>query len=165
MGENNNKDWCFCVTGNIVKTRIDQNGTLRYGTAAFTGGTKVYIQGRYWAEYYRNKGEISVIGLSRGKRYECLEVPVEAIENVRFQRVFHPKVVSMMEYFEFESCWWHRTANDRREAKAFAEAWNKGMLKSVPDRESEKKDTVSESEPEKKQTIFDFFSSLFTKRE
>ena len=71
----------------------------------------------------------------------------------------------MMEYFEFESCWWHRTANDRREAKAFAEAWNKGMLKSVPDRESEKKDTVSESEPEKKQTIFDFFSSLFTKRE
>ncbi len=157
----NNKKWCFCVAGNIVKTRIDENGTLRYGTSAFTGGTKVYLQGRFWSDYYKNKGEISVIGLSRGKRYEWLKVPVTAIENVRFQRVFNPKVVDMMEYYEFESAWWHRTANDRREAKAFAEAWNNGTLIGNPVENIEKKDAVPEPEPEKRSSIHNFFKRLF----
>ena len=32
--------WRYAVTGNIKKTRIDENGILRYGTAAFKGNTK-----------------------------------------------------------------------------------------------------------------------------
>ena len=126
MDDDNNKKWNFCVTGNIVKTRIDEQGILRHGTSGFSGGTKVYLQGKYWGEYWRERGLISVIGLSRGKRYECLEVPVDAIENVRFQRVFDPRVVDMMDDFEYAGAWWHRTANDKREAKAFVEEWNSG---------------------------------------
>ncbi len=82
MDENTNKNWNFCVAGNIVKTRIDESGILRHGTAGFSGGTKVYLQGKYWGEYWKKQGIISVIGLSRGKRYECLEVQgdEEAIE-------------------------------------------------------------------------------------
>lgn len=124
MDDKSNKNWNFCVAGNIVKTRIDEFGILRHGTSGFSGGTKVYLQGKYWDEYWKKRGIIPAIGLSRGKRYECLEVPVDAIENVRFQTVFNPKVVSMMDNFEFYDTWWHRTANDKKEAKAFAEAWN-----------------------------------------
>lgn len=116
--------WNFCVVGNIVKTRTDEMGIPRHGTSAFSGGTKVYIQGKFWNDYYKERGLVSVIGLSRGKKYESHEVPVDAIENVRFQRVFDPKVVSMMDHYEYSQAWWHRTADDRREAKAFAEEWN-----------------------------------------
>ncbi len=124
MADNTNKNWNFCVAGNIVKMRIDEFGVLRHGTAGFSGGTKVYLQGKYWEEYWKKRGVIMAIGLSRGKRYECLEVPVNAIENVRFQTVFDPQVVSMMDNPECYYDWWHRTANDKREAKAFIEEWN-----------------------------------------
>ncbi|WP_026660605.1 hypothetical protein [Butyrivibrio sp. AC2005] len=121
----NENAWNFCVAGNIVKMRTDENGVLRHGTSGFSGGTKVYLQGKFWNEYHRNQGLIAVIGLSRGKRYECLLVPVDAIENVRFQRVFNPRVIDMMDDWEYASAWWHRTADDKREAKTFAEEWNK----------------------------------------
>ena len=39
------QNWTYCVVGNIKKTHFDEDGMLRYGTAAFTGGTKVYISG------------------------------------------------------------------------------------------------------------------------
>ena len=42
--------WRYAVAGNIKKTRIDENGILRYGTSAFQGNTKVYISGRLWDE-------------------------------------------------------------------------------------------------------------------
>ena len=119
-----NRKWNFCVSGNIVKTRVDENGVLRYGTSGFSGGTKVYLQGKFWRESQKEQGFICAIGLSRGKRYECLNVPVNAIENVRFQRCFNLKVIDMMDDFEYSSAWWHRTANDKREAKAFVQAWN-----------------------------------------
>ena len=34
------KPWRYAVAGNIKKQRIDENGDLRYGTAAFKGNTK-----------------------------------------------------------------------------------------------------------------------------
>ncbi|MBP3447773.1 MAG: hypothetical protein J6K51_01990 [Clostridia bacterium] len=58
--------WKYCVVANIVKTRIDENGILRYGTPAFTGGSKVYLCGKIWN---RNRNGISALGLNRGKRY------------------------------------------------------------------------------------------------
>ena len=33
------KLWRYAVAGNIKKTRIDENGVLRYGTSAFKGNT------------------------------------------------------------------------------------------------------------------------------
>ena len=60
-----NREWRYCVVGNIVETRIDENGFLRYGTSAFTGGTKVYLCGKYWDEAYKT---ITVIGLNRFRK-------------------------------------------------------------------------------------------------
>ncbi len=40
------QNWTYCVVGNIKKTHFDEDGVLRYGTAAFSGGAKVYLSGR-----------------------------------------------------------------------------------------------------------------------
>ena len=37
--------WRYALAANIKKTRIDDNGVLRYGAAAFKGNTKVYLCG------------------------------------------------------------------------------------------------------------------------
>lgn len=42
--------WRYAVAGNIKKTRIDENGVLRYGTSAFKGKAKVYLSGWLWDE-------------------------------------------------------------------------------------------------------------------
>ena len=114
------KQWRFCVAGNIVKSHLDEEGVLRYGTKAFTGGTKVYLDGKGWKEL---PSTISVIGQNRFGRYVLEWVPMELIENVRCQRVFKRTVLNIMDYLErMENwSWWQRTAADRREAEAFAE--------------------------------------------
>ena len=84
------KEWKYCVVGNIVHERIDKDVILRYGTAQFTGGTKVYLCGKYWND---KCDEIRVIGLNRRNKYEASDVPVSAIENVRCARVYKPKVL------------------------------------------------------------------------
>ena len=40
------KPWKYCVVGNIVRERIDENGVFRRGTVAFKGGARVYIEGK-----------------------------------------------------------------------------------------------------------------------
>ncbi len=126
----NRPAWNLCAAGNIVKTRIDENGEIRHGTKAFVGGARVYLQGKYWKKYDK---EIRVIGLTRNHRYEAEDVPVECIENVRLQAVYKPAVVEMMDYFEYESLWWHRTGEDKRDIKRFIELWN-SMQKSREER-------------------------------
>lgn len=113
--------WRYAVAGNIKKTRIDENGVLRYGTAAFKGNTKVYLSGRLWDERLpdENKTEISVLGLSRGGRYYVDSVPIKLIENLRITRVYTPKVLDMMSNFEFCECWWGKTQEERDDASAF----------------------------------------------
>ena len=113
--------WKFCAVGNIVKTHVDAEGILRYGSAAYTGGTKVYLRGKYWSEA---DATIPVIGLNRDKRFQVNDVPVELIENVRFGRTFKPSVLDIMDDWEFFDCWWHTTAEDRRQALAFVTRWN-----------------------------------------
>ena len=44
--ETKSNNWRFGVVGNIVKQHLDNEGIIRYGTKAFTGGTKVYIDGK-----------------------------------------------------------------------------------------------------------------------
>lgn len=115
------KIWRYAVTGNIKKTRIDENGILRYGTAAFRGNTKVYLAGRLWDERLpdENKTEICVLGLSRGKRYYVECVPISVIENFRITRVYKPKVLDMMSNFEYCESWWGNTQEERNDALAF----------------------------------------------
>lgn len=117
-----NSNWRFCVVGNIVKEHIDENGTVFYGTKAFSGGTKVYLDDR---SYLLEKGLVSVIGFNRFKRYAIEIVPVELIENVRAQRIYKPTVLKIMDSLEsFEGWPWRkRTADDKRAVKAFVEKW------------------------------------------
>lgn len=114
------KQWRFCVAGNIVRTHLDEEGVLRYGTKAFAGGTKVYLEGKRWDE---TQSTIFVIGQNRFGRYVLEQVPVALIENMRCQRVFKRTVLAIMDYLEWMEnwSWWCRTAADRREAKAFVE--------------------------------------------
>ena len=115
------KLWRYAVAGNIKKTRIDENGILRYGTSAFKGNTKVYLCGRLWDERLpdENKTHISVVGLSRGGRYYVDYVPIELIENLRLTRVYQPQVLEIMSNFEFSHCWWGNTQEERDDASAF----------------------------------------------
>lgn len=91
-------EWAYCVVGNITKTHLAPDGTVLYGSAAYTGGTKVYLCGKYWNPKY---GTISVIGLNRYKRYRVNDVPPELIENVRWQRTYKPSVLHLMNHWEF----------------------------------------------------------------
>ena len=116
-----NKEWKYCVVGNIVKTHTSKDGILRYGTPAYTGGTKVYLCGKYWDW---TSDSISVIGLNRFKEFQFNDVPVKLIENVRCQRVYKPSVLALMNNFEFWDCWWHNTAADRKATKEFVARWN-----------------------------------------
>ena len=114
--------WKYAVVGNIVKTHIDENGILRYGTSQYCGGTKVYLCGRLWDF---NKKTIEVAGLSRGKHYQVHAIDKNLIENVRFSRTYKPAVLDIMDDFECSDLWWHDSKEDRQLAIDFVEKWNK----------------------------------------
>ena len=121
--EKNSNNWRFGVVGNIVRQHLDDEGIIRYGTKAFCGGTKVYIDGKHW----NNDNEtVEVIGLNRFRRYAIESVPVELIENVRCQRIYKPTVLDIMA--SVENCdgwfWWGKTAEDRSETETFVKEWN-----------------------------------------
>lgn len=116
-------EWLYCVVGNITKTHLAPNGTVLYGSAAYTGGTKVYLCGKYWNP---KCGTIAVIGLNRYKQYRVNDVPPELIENVRWQRAYKPSVLHLMNNWEFWDCWWRDTKEDKVAVKAFVEKWNTG---------------------------------------
>ena len=117
--------WRYAVAGNIKKTHIDENGVLRYGTSAFKGNAKVYLSGKLLSETLPNgdRKEISVLGLSRGRRYYVDSVPIDLIENVRLTRVYKPKLLQMMSYCEYADCWWGNTREERDDAVAFVKRW------------------------------------------
>ena len=112
------KNWRFCVSGNITKSHTVQEGILRYGTKAFTGGTKVYLNGK---NFGNDRENIEVIGRNRFGRFVVDFIPIEYIENIRSQRVYKPVVLEMIFYLEAVEGdqWWGRTANDRKESELF----------------------------------------------
>ena len=120
--ETKSNNWRFGVVGNIVKQHLDSEGIVRYGTKAFTGGTKVYIDGKGWSP---DRDTVSVIGLNRFGRYAIESVSVTLIENVRTQRIYKPTVLEIMDDEEVMEgwTWWKRTSADRKEAKAFVDLW------------------------------------------
>lgn len=117
------KDWSFGVVGNIVKTHLSEDGSLRYGTPAFRGGARVYLDGKNWKD---SADWISVIGFSRGNHYQIAEVPISLIENVRCCRILAPAVLEIIHHVEVLDgwTWWGRTAADKRETEAFVSKWN-----------------------------------------
>ena len=117
------KNWRFCAVGNIVAQHVDADGKILYGTRAFSGGTKVYIND---FTYGLNPGRITVIGQNRHGRIATESVPNDLIENVREQRIFCPRVLKVMDYLEIMDGWtWRRrTAKDKREVQAFVNRWN-----------------------------------------
>lgn len=113
-------NWKFCAVGNIVRTRVDENGKEWHGTAAYRPGAKVYLAGRFWDSECET---IDVIGLTRKNKYQVNNVPVGVIENVRASRVYTPQVLSIMEDFEFYDCWWNNDFSHKKEVKAFIKRW------------------------------------------
>ena len=113
--------WKYCVVGNIVKTHVDQNGVLRYGTVAYSGGTKVYLCGKYWDKSYDT---ISVLGRNRFNRYEVTDVSPALIENVRCKRTFRPLILDFMNHWEFYTIWWDNTEEDKKATEEFVRRWN-----------------------------------------
>ena len=70
--------------------------------------------------------EFGVIGLNRFGKYVTERVPIHLIENIRWQAVFKPTVIEIMDYLERADGWpwWGRTASEKREVKALVEALN-----------------------------------------
>lgn len=116
------KEWRFAVVGNIVKSHKGDDGKVYYGTKEFTGGTKVYLDGKYFPA---DGAKISVIGLNRHRKYSIETIPTALIENVRFKVIFNMTVMEIMDHVEAIDGWkwWGRTANDKREAKEFVKNW------------------------------------------
>ena len=107
----------YCVTGNISKEpHTDDSGVVRYGTADFTGGRKIYISRRLW------KDEVVVLGLNRFRRYVTATVPLALIENIKATRSFKPEVIAYMtNSHEFPDMWWLYKEEDRIGSVEYAE--------------------------------------------
>ena len=114
----NDITWRFCISGNIVNNHIDQDGLLRYGTKAFTGGTKVYLNGK---SLEKGNKTIEVIGRNRFGRFVADFIPIDYIENIRIQRVYKPVVLKIISYLEAVEGdqWWGYTPADRKESEQF----------------------------------------------
>ena len=109
----------YCVVGNIVKEHTDENGIVRYGTAAFPGGRKVYISRRFWWD------SVVVLGMNRFKKYVLESVPLELVENVRFTRTFQPYLIELMtNNLEWNDLWWGYKKEDEIGARDYAEMIN-----------------------------------------
>ena len=118
-----NINWRFGVVGNIVSEHTDENGNTYYGTKAFTPGTKVYINGKYW-DYSRT--DISVIGRNRFGRIVCETIPINLIYNIRTQRIYKPQILEIMHslcVMEGRE-WWDKTAEDRKGTELFVKTMN-----------------------------------------
>ena len=115
------QEWRYGVAGNITETHLDDQGILRYGSKAFSGGAKVYLCGKNWT---KEQSVIGVIGLNRHKRVVFEDVPTELIENVRCTRVYKPSALRLMNDWEFADSWWDDSAVAKEDTKRFVELWN-----------------------------------------
>ena len=124
---NTNNGWRFCAVGNIKTQHTDENGKILYGSKAFSGGTKVYIDDR---TYHLSDESVGVIGLNRFGRYTVESVPLNLIENIRLQRIYKPTVLKIMNHLEIIDGWvWRgRTVADRKEITAFVKMCNEIQL-------------------------------------
>ena len=123
---NEKKAWRYCVVGNIVQARVDADGILRHGTAAFRGGAKVFLCGN---GFDFSSIIISALGLTRGKRLQVIDTPMAHIENLRVQKTYRTGVLDIMNNHEFCDLWWRNTEEDKKDAEAFIEKWNSEVVR------------------------------------
>lgn len=134
-------NWKYCVAGNIKKIHFDENNTIRYGTSAFTGGTKVYLCGKTWD---KTSSTITVIGLNRGgKKFQIHDISPDMIENVRCCTVHIPAVIDVMNNYEFGHLWWDNTYDDKVSAEDFAEQWQEIISSDI---KNNKEDNIAVNE-------------------
>ena len=121
MGERDN--WRFGVVANICEIHVDEHGEIRYGSKAFSPGTKVYLAGKSWSSEHT---EIYVIGRNRHGRIVLEMIPVEFIENVRTKKIFKPHVLKIIHYLEIADgwIWWGNTDDDRIDTQEFVAKWH-----------------------------------------
>lgn len=119
-----NSNWRFCAVGNIKPQHTDANGTVRYGTKAFSGGSKIYICD---TTLDLHSECITVLGRNRFSRYVIEGVPIDLLENIRIQSILKPTVLEIMDYLNAADGWtWRgRTSQDKKEINAFIERVNK----------------------------------------
>lgn len=132
MDKEKERPFKYCVVGNIVKERIDEDGSVKHGTIEFSGGTKVFLCGKL---KYEDPELIDVIGLGRLKirgyrRYRVATIKKKYIENVRSSRTYVPAVLKFMndtEFYYFDKFWWHDSLQDKKETEEFVEQWNENL--------------------------------------
>lgn len=118
MDENNN--WRYCVAGDIVRTRIDEDRVFRYGTLELFGNAKVYLS----RNYFEDPGdEVSIIGQNISNQYQVVKVAADCIENIRCSQTYKPPVLNIMGDSEYSGCWWDNTPEDKQSAEEFVRLW------------------------------------------
>ena len=104
------QEFKYCLVGNIVQEReYGENHEIVKGTKAFRPGTKVYVSPMFCGDGGENR---YVIGLSRHKKYIKIVTEIKFIENFRFQKVYKPVVLKLMN--EIEYYWWKNTEEDKK---------------------------------------------------
>lgn len=113
----------YCVIGNIVKERLDGEGNIKYGTASFPGGRKIYI-----TRQFCERG-VLVYGLNRYKsKYVREWVPLSCLENIRPAKEFSPRVLELMRwsnYTEGGDLWFSFRKSDQAETVQYADILNR----------------------------------------
>ena len=117
-------DYRWCVVGNIIDERYDEDGVLRHGTKAFPPNRKVYIS----KSFNRQTGEVLVSGLNRFKsKYELIRIPLQHITNIRQSKTSNPKMLDYMRDHEYRRLWWGNSEEDRFFTVKYAEKLNEWL--------------------------------------
>ena len=102
----------WCVVGNIIETRIDEEtGTVYHGTKLFPPKGRVYI----YPDQGDDLDEVSIIGRAR-KSHTLAEdvVPLKFIEDLRIQKEYHPYILDYMDHHSF--LWYTNSKADAMKA-------------------------------------------------
>lgn len=107
--ESQGQEFRYCLVGNIVQEAYDKNKEIRKGTRAFRAGTKVCVSRPFCGDGGENR---YVIGMSRHKSYVKLITAARHIENFRFQKIYKPAILKLMDEKERDT-WYQNTEEDK----------------------------------------------------
>ena len=89
-----NEPFVYCLVGNIIEERVNQQQETIKGTKHFSPGTKVYCYPPQWGDGYEN---IKVIGKHRKSfKMVTMIIPSKFVTNWRLKSVYDPFIVKEM---------------------------------------------------------------------